>query len=117
MASPFVRLVLAEAISARGLAVVDLTSAAGKPATLRVLVADLDALGPHAADEVSRRRQAGTAVLVFGRKGQEAALRALAALGAVTGERGGFLAAFPDLLTAALLEAASRRPRRGRGRC
>lgn len=110
MASPFVRLVLAEAISASGLAVVDLTSPHA-PTALRALVAELDELGPHAAEEVSRRRRAGTAVLVFGRKDQEAALRALAALGAVTGERSGFLAAFPDLLDAALREPVPGRPR------
>jgi len=112
VASPFVRLVLAEALSARGLVVVHLSHPAENPATLRVLVADLEALGPHAADEVSRRRHAGTAVLVFGRKGQETALRALARLGARTGERSAFLLAFPDLLATALDEPVSGRPRK-----
>lgn len=106
VASPFVRLALAEAIAATGLTVVHLTAVGAPPSSLRVLVADLDALGPHAADEVARRRRAGTAVLVFGRKGQKAALRALAAMGAATGERAAFLAAFPDLLAAALAPPA-----------
>ncbi|HPC82063.1 MAG TPA: hypothetical protein P5234_01955 [Thermoanaerobaculaceae bacterium] len=105
MSSPFVRLVLAEALSAAGLAVVEIDAGCALPVALRVLVADLDALGPRAAGEVSRRLQAGTAVLVLGRKGQDAALRALAALGAFTGERGQFLSAFPDLLAAALRQA------------
>lgn len=99
VANAFVRAVVEEAVASGGLEVLPLTAPPASRPVLRVLVAGLDDLGPRAGDDVARLRRAGTAVLVFGRNGQEPALRALAALGAVTATRGAFLASLPELLS------------------
>lgn len=104
VASPFVELVLQEAIAAAGLTAANLKGALEPPPVLRLLVADLDSLGPRAAEEVVRWNRTGTAVLVLGRQSQDAALRALAALGAHTGTRAELLARLPDLLAGLLSE-------------
>jgi hypothetical protein len=91
-------MVAEEAVAASGLTVRYLTSPEAADRTLRVLIADLEELGPHAADEIVRLRRAGVVVLVLVRSGQERAVHALTELGAVAGERATMLGRLPELL-------------------
>lgn len=102
MGNAFVRLPVEEAVAAAGLTVVPLSSVAGSHPPLRLLVAGLDELGPFGARAVTSLCSAGTAVLVFGRPEQAAALRAIEACGAIAAERGPFLLQLPELLALAL---------------
>lgn len=95
-----------EAVEASGLKLRSLTEPEAADRALRVLVAGLDELGPHAADHVVRLRQAGVDVVVLVRAGQDRATRALTALGAVAGERAVLLGTLPELLR----EIAARGP-------
>jgi len=102
VANAFVRMPVEEAVGAAGLKVVSLSSVAASHPPLRILVAGLDDLGPFGARAVTSLCSAGTAVLVFGRPEQAAALRAIEACGAVAAERGPFLVQLPGLLALAL---------------
>lgn len=98
----FLRVPVEEALTAAGIELVTLSSATAAHPPLRILVAGLEELGPHGAQAVTNLRSVGTAVLVFGRPEQAAALRALQACGALTAERATFLVRLPELITVAL---------------
>lgn len=100
--NPFLVVPVEEALSAAGLDLLRLSSIASAHPPLRILVADLEELGPQGAHAVTQLCSAGTAVLVFGRSEHAAALRALQARGALTAERTPFLVNLPELITLAL---------------
>jgi hypothetical protein len=104
----FLRIPVEEVLTAAGLELVHLASSASVHPPLRILIAGLEELGPHGAQAVTGLRKMGTAVLVFGRPEQAAALRALQACGALTAERTTFLVRMPELVQLGLA-APSRR--------
>jgi hypothetical protein len=78
------------------------SAAALVSSTCRLVIADLDALGPDPVTAVTTLTAQGKAVLAFGPAAEDGRLAAVRRAGAVVLPRASFLARLPELLRLAL---------------